>query len=493
MKILVHVSNNENMAFLCIEREEADDTEQPSAELLKRILTQKGIVYGIMESLLGRICLQKLYNQKILVAEGLMPQAGKHGRIQIKIKPKERPTYDRGIDADKKIDHYGEREGFITFIKEGTILASRVPPTHGRNGCTVTGRQINGILGKDVNLAMVRGRNTIIAGMDLIAAKDGVLKREKKKLNVDQNIELEQDLGMKTGSIVLPLESDIDLYIPGDIQSGFTAQSRKITVMGAVEDAKVTAKILQVRKGIVGISDKPIVADYLETGFIIGTRKIISRFVRVKKEISSGCQIRADFVRSHVIQECSITARYGVWTDYLYGYNKIRVGADIAKNEEYNTWIEKLEGVKRALEDIRITNHNALKKAISVKRMAAKMPNNRQVQKEFQRISEIIVKISKVQKVKEDLEEKIKRHGLNMYIAGSPFILVKYGFTKKARLEDRREPINDFMFKDVAYDKNRSFRSGLYILRDKEIVINSHHNPRELTALVEKYKAASLD
>ncbi|MCK4965731.1 DUF342 domain-containing protein, partial [bacterium] len=350
-----------------------------------------------------------------------------------------------------------------------------------------------GILGKDVALKNIQGKNTKIISNNLIALKSGVLKKENSKLNIEQIIMLERDLGIKTGSIVLPLEADIDMIVPGDIKSGFTVQCHKITVMGNVEDAKVTANILEVKRGIVGTSDLPIAADHLITGFIIGKRKIKSKFINVTKEISGGSTIQADFVRSHVIQECSITARYGIWVDYLYGSNDFLVGIDIDEQTEYNNWIEQLDGVDKALIEIEESNKSLIKKGDSIKEMKKRMPNNPAVNKEFEKLCMIEDKINKIEKITEALKRKLQLHQSNMYVGGSPFILIQLGFTKKVMTKEKVKIFNNFTIKEFPYEKSKPFIAGIYTLRNEEVIGEQDYNVQDIKDIMENYRNASLN
>lgn len=493
MEININITKDERQAFLTIISDGEDKPKELTVDEIKQTLSEKGVIEGINENILEQICQNRKFDHKFLVAEAIPPEIGENGEIQIKVKLKERPTYDKGVDAERKVDHYGVREDFIKYVKESDILASRIPPTRGTNGFKVTGKKIEGILGKDVSWSDVQGKNTKVVGNDLIAIKEGILKSEGSKLNIEQNIILERDLGIKTGSIILPLEADIEMIIPGDIKSGFKVQCHKITVMGNVEDAKITAKIMEVKRGIVGTSDTPIVVDYLTVGFIIGTRKIKSKFVNVKKEISGGSTIQADFVRSHIIQECSITAKYGVWTDYLYGKNNIWVGIDIYENEEYNNWLQKLEDFDKELKKMKSSSQNLLKKADSVKEMAARMPNNPLVKKEFEKLNEVVNKISNIEKVKEALERKLQLHQDKMYVSGSPFILVKFGFAKKTLTKDQVKPHNNFTIKESSYERSKPLITGLYTLKGEEVTVDTKYNPREINEIVENYKKASVN
>ena len=493
VKINIQIANNEKQAFLTVISDEENTSKELTVDELKKSLSEKGVIKGIKEITLEQICQYKKFGHKFLVAEAIPPQIGENAKIQIKIKPKKRSSYEKGVDAERRVDHYGVREGFITYVKEGEILSTRVPPERGANGFTVKGNKIDGILGKDVSWLDFQGKDTKVVGNDLIAVNDGILKKEGSKLNIEQNITLEGDLGIKTGSIILPLEADIEMLIGGDIKGGFSVQCHKITVMGNIEDARINAKILEVKRGIVGTSNVPIVVDYLTTGFIIGTRKIKSKFINVKKEISGGSKIQADFVRSHVIQECSVAAKYGVWTDHLYGSNNIWVGVDIDENEEYNNWSRQLDGVDKALKEMELSNQNLIRKADSVREMAKRMPNNPLVKKELANINEIIDKISKIKKVKETLEQKLQLHRDKMYISGSPFILVGLGFTKKALMKVKAKPINKFTIKEFSYERGKPLITGLYTLRGEEVIVDPKYNVSEINEIMENYEKASLN
>lgn len=493
MQTIIQITKDEKKAFLTIITGENGNSELLTVDELKGALALKGVIKGVKEENLEQICRNKIVNKKVLAAEALSPRRGENGKIQIKIKPKERSTYDKGVDAEKRVDHYGERDGFITYVNEDDVIATRIPPTTGESGYSVTGREIKGISGRDIEWRNYEGRNTRKVGNDLIAVTSGILIKEESKFTIEQAITLEGDLGIQTGSIILPLEADVEVIVPGDIKGGFTVQCRKITVMGNVEDAKIDAKYLVVHRGIVGTSNKEIAADYLTTGFIIGTRIIRSKFLEVKKEISGGSTIYADFVHADVIQECSITARYGVWTKYLYGKNNICVGVDVNEQTEYNKWIEQLDNVDRALLQIKESNKSLLRKSETIKDMAKRKPKNPAVKKELEKVMFVEDKINKIGKITEALKRKIQLHQDNMYVAGSSFILVEQGFMKKEENKDDIKPVNDLTIKEFSYERTKELITGLYILKGEEVVVDSQYNTREICEMIENYRTISIN
>ena len=493
MRIHTEISKDGKKAFLTVNVEIEEEIVNISPEELQYALTESGVVKGINSKVLLQICNDRIYNRKYQVAEAIPPETGENAKIRIEIKKVIHEPVENDSDPNAKVDHYGVREGFITFVKEGEVLATRFPPTRGKHGYTVSGDKINGLLGSDISLEVVQGNFTAITGEKLVARVDGIFKRRDNKLHVEQVIEINGDLGMKTGSIILPLESDIELIVHGDIQSGFTVQCNKVTVSGTVEDAKITAQYLDIKSGIVGTSDLLIHADFLTTGFIIGKRDIKSRIITIKKEISGGSTVEADFVRSHIIQECTITAKYGVWTKYLYGKNTILVGVNIVENEEFNRLTLQLEGIEILQKETKLSNHSLLKKKDSIREMAKRMPNNPSVAKEVAKLNETLEKLKKLEKLRDSHSDRLNEISKKMYIFGNPFILVEHGFTKKVRDNGQQKPVNDLIIKESSYDKSKPLITGLYTVEGDNVVVNSKYSIHEIKEVIENYKKKRLE
>ena len=490
MEFKVKISSDELKAFLTVVSTPDEANQELKPEKLKAALNNAGVNTGINEDILNHIITHKKYNKGYVVAEAVPAETGESAKIKLVIEIEKRPESDKGLGSLEKVDHYGVQKGFITFVKKGGLIAKRIPPTAGKNGLTVTGREIEGVMGKEINLANVQGINTKVHGDNLIAVKDGVLNQDDKKINVDERLVLKGDLNFATGSIILPLDSDIELLVPGDIKSNFKVQCSKITVMGNIEDAQVTAKTLEVKRGIVGKSDLPIIAENISADFIIGSRKIKAKFIEVNKEISGGSKIFTNFLKSKVIQECTVTARYGVWVDYLYGSNDIFTGVDIDENEEYLVWIKQLKGVENAIKEERQKNRALLKKGDALIAMAERMPNNPSIQKELQSLIDLSEKLKKFEKIKKVLEERLKLHYSRMYIEGSPFILVQLGLKKDPKDGEKFQQFNKINIKEYMYDPKKNQIPGLYILKNQEVVVDKNFNINEIKELVKNYRSS---
>ena len=144
MQTDIQVTKDERKAHLILIADEKNVSEELINNELKNALSKAGVVKGIKENILDQICRSKVFGRRIIIAEAIPPEKGKDGRIQIKVEPEKRSTYDKGIDAEKRVDHYGKREGFYTYVEEDAILATYKSPTRGKNGFTVTGEEIEG-------------------------------------------------------------------------------------------------------------------------------------------------------------------------------------------------------------------------------------------------------------------------------------------------------------------------------------------------------------
>jgi len=493
MKIITEKSHDFLQGYLTLVKDKDEESIPISVDDLENALNQNEIIHGIKHETLEQICAKQLFNKKYIVAEATAPKLGESAILKLKIRLKKLNPSEDDKSEDEKVDHYGPKEGFIRYVEKGQLIAIRIPPTRGKHGTNIIGDKMDGVLGKDISLEVIQGHFTKIEGNCLVAGINGIFKRKDNKLHVERIIEIRHDIGLATGSIILPLEADIELIIYGDIKSGFTVQCRTIEVMGTIEDARVNARFLEVRNGIVGKSDLPITADYLTAGFVIGKRNIISRLLIINKEISGGSTIESDFVCAQIIQECTITAKYGIWTKYLYGKNVLLVGVKIKVNDEYNNLLEQLTQVDYELKESARTNSSLLKKAGSITEMAKRMPNNLAINRELTKIKEVYKTNKKNEKLKAALEEEIQKITKNMYILEKPFILIELGFSKATGTKDLRKTVNDLAIKEYTYDKNEPLITGIYTIENKSISVNPNYNIGEINQIIDNYKKSRID
>jgi len=234
-----------------------------SQEFISRI-ADSSIAFGTKNDIVEEVCRNPVYNQQILIAEGVLPVNGINGKIEMKfdLHKNVRPT----INEDGTVNF---RElNLIENVTRGQVLVSSIPPTQGIPGKNVLGVQISALNGKPAVLP--RGRNVEISpdGGCLIASIDGLVNYLDGKVSVFSIYEVPVDVDNSTGNINFVG----NVVVHGNVLSGFTIEAGgNVEVYGVVEGATIKAGgNIVLRRGMQGlgkgmlIADGDIVARYIE-------------------------------------------------------------------------------------------------------------------------------------------------------------------------------------------------------------------------------------
>ncbi len=245
-----------------------DDGRELKLEEILKALNDHGVKYGLDMETLENISKYPVYNENILVAEGVQPVNGKNGQVKFHFNLKEdrKPT----ITDDGRVDF--RNLDLIKNIKEGEILCSLEPPSKGIPGKNVLGEDIPAKDGKDAVLP--KGKNTEISedGQNLIAAINGQINYIDGKVNVFQNYEVPANVDNSTGNI----NFIGNVIVRGSVLSGFVIQAGgNVEVGGVVEGATIIAGgDIILRRGMQGHgkgvlkSGGDIIAKYIENSNI---------------------------------------------------------------------------------------------------------------------------------------------------------------------------------------------------------------------------------
>ncbi|MFH1068177.1 MAG: FapA family protein [Candidatus Glassbacteria bacterium] len=215
----------------------------------RKALHAKGISDGIRNDELERIFQESIFDEDVLAASGTPPLHGENARIEYYFKTDR--DFHPQEDKDGRIDYH--EVSFLSNVKQGQELCRRIPPTDGKPGRSLLGREIKANAGKDVILP--QGPNTELSssqGPDvLVALCDGCVTFNKTKLvEVKAKLEIKGDVDFNTGN----LQFNGALVIGGDIKAGFTVETTgDLEVGGVVEDAQVIAGgSALIKKGFIG-------------------------------------------------------------------------------------------------------------------------------------------------------------------------------------------------------------------------------------------------
>jgi len=259
--IIVNISNDYYEAYLTIELEK-DILENLNKEVIITSLKEKNINYGIKHSYIESIINEKKPVKKVLIAEGKKHKNGEDGKIiyNFDINETPKPT----LLTNGKVDH--KNLNYIHKVSKGEVLATKIPPTEGSDGITVTGKNIKAKPGRAVNFKI--GKNVIISddGNLLIANESGYVKLIDNKINVIPVLEINSDVGVSTGNIIF----NGKIIIRGNVDKGYMVKSEDdIEVFGIVEGSEIIANgNILIHQGCSNgaklFSQKSIIAKFME-------------------------------------------------------------------------------------------------------------------------------------------------------------------------------------------------------------------------------------
>ncbi len=250
-KINVMLRNKDLEAFVSVpfSGDEGKVQDILTVEDVRRALKAKGLTTGIMIDEVDRIFRESLFDEEVLVAQGTMPKHGQDGKIEFFFKTDK--VFQPKEDADGRIDY--REVSFLENVKKGNHLCKRTPPTSGRPGKSLLGKEIDAKEGRDV--VIPQGQNADYSSTEgpdvLVAACDGCVTLNISKLvEVMPKLEIKGNVDFKTGNI----HFNGALIIGGDVKAGFIVETTgDLEIGGSVEDAEIRVKgNALIKKGFVG-------------------------------------------------------------------------------------------------------------------------------------------------------------------------------------------------------------------------------------------------
>lgn len=227
--ILISVASDEMGAYVELHKGEKEPTKATVMQELKRM----GVVYGICEQKIEEMLSKKIYNQKILVAEGVKPQNGADGRYEyfFRTSLKKTPKLLPDGSAD-----YQNIEWFES-VDNGQKIAYYHAAEEGKNGNTVTGRELKAKRGKEKSVLTGKGfllmpdHKTYIAG---VTGKVELAENENR-LEITRLLVLE-DMTLATANVIF----DGSVHVKGNVGTGAVIKATEdILVEGYMEAAQL--------------------------------------------------------------------------------------------------------------------------------------------------------------------------------------------------------------------------------------------------------------
>jgi hypothetical protein len=266
---------------------------QYTPELLKNLLEEYGVVEGIRDADLPKICAfikqRRRPVRRVLVAQGKKPKPGRNAEVNFQVPTK--PTVGTILE-DGRIDY--RQRGFLQSLSEGETIATRTPPAEGTPGLTVEGKEIPTSPGKNVFLKPGPGAQVSEDGTTYTATCGGViLFLPDGGISIVKLFDHHGDVDYSTGN----LEVSGSLVISGSVKPGFKVSADgDLLINGTLEAAEVkVTNSIAIGVGILGKNKCRVEAGncistrYAESAILITGGDIeIGEFLRHCEVYSSG-------------------------------------------------------------------------------------------------------------------------------------------------------------------------------------------------------------
>ena len=171
--------------------------------------------------------------EKLLVAEGVEPIAGKNSQVILNFEPvRNSPKVLKNGRVDyKNLDN-------IRVVNEGDLLLTRKPATAGVRGLSVRNEEIPAQAGVDTEIYVGEGVRSEKDETEFYAMTDGCVTFVRNTLEVNPVYSVRGNVDYSTGNIVF----NGNVYVRNDVLSNFTIKAEKdIFIEGVCQDAFLEA------------------------------------------------------------------------------------------------------------------------------------------------------------------------------------------------------------------------------------------------------------
>jgi uncharacterized protein (DUF342 family) len=252
------VSEDRLKASLCLEGE---GKENVTLEDIKKFLKEKGILHGVAEDSALEELLKSgaILEGLCLVAEGTPPEPGVDAQVTYHFDKD--PLKIGVMKAGGGIDF--RDKGEIPQVKEGALLAEKVPLVQEKPGKDVFGQTLDVAPAKDIPLTAGPGTKVSEDRLKIYAQKKGrPTVSNEGSFGVINELIIPGDVGLGTGHI----RFDGFVDVGGAVEAGFQVKAGRLTVKEIHRGEVESESDIVVSGGIIG--GKVVCRGNLKTRFI---------------------------------------------------------------------------------------------------------------------------------------------------------------------------------------------------------------------------------
>lgn len=269
------VTEDKMEAVLLVE-ETKDLSTTEAEEAVKNLIAEKGVIFGVDQEAIQQFLndLNIPGEKKYTVARGTAPEPGQDAAVLFKIGNEQRPGT---LDEYSKMD-FRDRGG-IFQVKEGDIVAVKIPMVKGVDGETVTGKKIPAPPVHDAALKL--GRNVQLRDDNVEAKVSGIVcTNSAQEIEITPVLSINGNLDFSVGNV----DFNGLVEVSGNILSGFKVRAGSLIAAFVEHDTKLEVKgDMVIKEGLIGSEVK--VGGILKCAYMKGTRISSENDVIVETEI----------------------------------------------------------------------------------------------------------------------------------------------------------------------------------------------------------------
>jgi uncharacterized protein len=323
-------------------------------------LTSMGINTGIKNEVFDYICSSEKALNGVLIAEGINPEQGDNAKLETYITLNTHGKAKQKEDGSVDFRDLGE----ITSAKSGQRLYRRIPPTTGKSGIDVYGKEVPGIPGRDMKIVL--GPGTALDKDDpnlVIASSEGEVLIKKGVMQISDIHTVHGDVDFSTGN----LSFKGSIKIGGSVRAGFNIEAEgNIDIRGNVEDSIIICGgDVIVRGGFTGNGQgiikakQDVFVKFVENQRIEADRDIIIEAQAYHSILFAGRSVQTKSSKGAIVggmTEAKISVEASTFGSIACPPTKIRIGTDFKFDEKLKSVesdllsnIESLEKIEKSI------------------------------------------------------------------------------------------------------------------------------------------------
>lgn len=214
---------------------------------MNNILQKNGICVGIMESAIKNLFDNEIFDEEVLIAEGILPTPGQNGRIEYCINVDDLGKAPKQLENGKV--SYKDIQLFA-YASKGERLANIFPPVPGKTGYTVTRKPVHSIEVYEAVIPKLRYAELSEDGLSITVTEDSCVTKKFGFINLEPTVRVEGSVSFASGNI----DSSVSVLVTEGVNSGFSIHSKKdVVIHGIVEGAEIHSEgDINIKGGIQG-------------------------------------------------------------------------------------------------------------------------------------------------------------------------------------------------------------------------------------------------